>query len=72
MTEKMVKVCFKMQDGSKFIGQLALVDDESLYEFITDDTMDPLIPVYNTTVSGTSVETLLVNKNHVSLWWEVK
>lgn len=68
----MAKVIIKMQDGTKYIGELDLAEYDSLFELLADDTMGALVPVYNVSVSGTVVETILFNKNHVSLWWEVK
>jgi len=67
----MAKVRFKMQDGTNLMGELDLAECDTPYELLADDTMGALIPVYNVGVSGKVISTVFVNKDHVSMWWEV-
>jgi len=66
-----IKVGFKMLDGSKFIGKLMHKEHNSIDAIVHSRNNGAPVPVHGVTVSGKVIPTVYINRDHVSLWWEV-
>jgi len=66
-----IKVGFKMMDGTKFVGSLIHDEYKCIDDIIYSIRDGAPVPVHDVTVSGKTKSTVFVNRDHVSLWWEV-
>jgi len=66
-----IKVGINMIDGTKLIGSLMHKEYNSINEIICSIRDGEPIPVYSVTISGKVVPVAYINRDHVSMWWEV-